>query len=74
MIQGWLGLPADGSSPYPTILHTHGGPEAVAMDSFYPLAQAWIDHGFAFLTVNYHGSTTFGNEFRESICSLPGDG
>ena len=27
-IQGWLGLP-DGQGPFPTILHTHGGPESV---------------------------------------------
>ncbi len=72
MVQGWLGLPDVGIPPYPTILHTHGGPEAVATNSFYPLAQAWLDHGYAFLTVNYHGSTTFGKEFKESIWGQPG--
>ncbi len=30
-------------------------------------AQAWMDHGFAFLTINYRGSTTFGREFQEKI-------
>ncbi len=30
-------------------------------------AQAWMDHGFAFLTINYRGSTTFGREFQEMI-------
>jgi len=72
MIQGWLGLPSVGSPPYPTILHTHGGPEAVATNHYNQLAQAWIDHGYAFLTVNYRGSTTFGKEFRESIWGQPG--
>ncbi len=66
MIQGWLGLP-DGEGPYPTILHTHGGPEAVMTEYYMPDSQAWIDHGFAFLTINYRGSTTFGREFQEKI-------
>ncbi|MFO0699520.1 MAG: prolyl oligopeptidase family serine peptidase [Nitrospira sp.] len=65
-IQGWLGRP-EGPGPFPTILHTHGGPEAVTTEVFGPLSQAWMDHGFAVLTINYRGSTTFGREFREKI-------
>jgi dipeptidyl aminopeptidase/acylaminoacyl peptidase len=65
-IQGWLGVP-DGEGPFATILHTHGGPEAVAMNTFGPTAQAWLDHGFAFLTINYRGSVTFGREFQQQI-------
>ncbi len=65
-IQGWLGVP-DGIGPFPTILHTHGGPEAVATQTFSPEAQAWLDHGFAFLTINYRGSITFGREFQQRI-------
>lgn len=66
MIQGWLGQP-DGTGPFPTILHTHGGPEAVTTKVYGPESQAWMDHGFAFLTINYRGSTTFGREFQEKI-------
>jgi len=66
IIQGWLGLPGS-QGPFPTILHTHGGPESVATELFLPDSQAWIDHGFAFLTINYRGSTTFGREFQEKI-------
>lgn len=66
MIQGWLGLP-DGTGPFPTILHTHGGPEAVITEMYAPGSQGWMDHGFAFLTINYRGSTTFGREFQEKI-------
>lgn len=66
MIQGWLGLP-DGPGPFPTILHTHGGPDAVVTEMYGPGSQAWMDHGFAFLTINYRGSTTFGREFEEKI-------
>lgn len=66
-IQAWLSKPATGSPPYPTILHMHGGPDAVQAEEFLPGAQAWLDNGFAFLTVNYRGSTTFGKEFKEQI-------
>lgn len=65
-IQGWLALP-DGQGPFPTILETHGGPTAVQTEMFSPGSQAWLDAGFAFLTINYHGSTTFGREFEQSI-------
>jgi dipeptidyl aminopeptidase/acylaminoacyl peptidase len=39
----------------------------VATESFSPGSQAWLDHGFAFLTINYRGSTTFGKAFEEQI-------
>jgi hypothetical protein len=45
----------------------HGGPEDVMMDRFSPGAQAWLDHSFAFLTLNYRSSVTFGRAFREQI-------
>jgi dipeptidyl aminopeptidase/acylaminoacyl peptidase len=65
-IQGWLGVP-DGQGPFPTILHTHGGPTSVMTERWMPESQAWIDHGFAFLTINYRGSITFGRTFEEQI-------
>jgi dipeptidyl aminopeptidase/acylaminoacyl peptidase len=65
-IQGWLAVPA-GEGPFPTILETHGGPTAATMEEFSAGAQMWLDHGFAFLTINYRGSTTFGKAFEESI-------
>lgn len=65
-IQGWLAVP-EGKGPFPTIFHTHGGPTAVMADYYSPISQAWLDHGFAFFTINYHGSTTFGKEFEKSI-------
>jgi dipeptidyl aminopeptidase/acylaminoacyl peptidase len=71
-IQGWLVVP-DGEGPFPTILHTHGGPSAVAMTLYAPESQTWVDCGFAFLTINYHGSTTFGRTFERSIDQRLGD-
>ena len=66
IIQAWLALP-EGQEPFPTILHTHGGPTSVMMESFSAQAQAWLDHGFAYLSVNYRGSTTFGKDFQNQI-------
>lgn len=66
VIQAWLGLP-EGEGPFPTILETHGGPTSVTMEAFSPESQVWLDHGFAFLSINYRGSTTFGREFQEQI-------
>ncbi len=65
-VQGWLGRP-DGPGPFPTILEVHGGPHAVVLDEFHAGSQAWIDNGFAYLTLNFRGSTTFGRAFREQI-------
>jgi dipeptidyl aminopeptidase/acylaminoacyl peptidase len=65
-IQGWLALP-DGEGPFPTILHMHGGPHLVMTDEFNPSSQTWLDHGFAYLSINYRGSITFGKAFMEQI-------
>lgn len=66
VIQGWLCLP-DGQGPFPTILDTHGGPTGVQTNGYNAGAQAWVDHGFAFLSINYRGSITFGREFEQKI-------
>jgi dipeptidyl aminopeptidase/acylaminoacyl peptidase len=65
-IQGWLGVPA-GDGPFPAILYAHGGPEDVEQDTYFPAAQAWLDHGYAVLSVNFRGSTTFGRAFQQQI-------
>ena len=64
--QGWLMTP-DGPGPFPTILDIHGGPQGHELDRFDPEAQAWVDRGFAFFTVNYRGSTGFGREYEQAI-------
>lgn len=65
-IQAWLVTP-EGDAPFPTIVHTYGGPSSVMTDSYSPGIQAWVDHGFAVFSINYRGSTTFGAEFQKSI-------
>lgn len=54
------------------ILHVHGGPDLAMIEGFSAKSQAWLDHGFAYLTINYRGSTTFGRQFREQIWGNPG--
>jgi len=71
-IQAWLGVP-EGNGPFPTILETHGGPTWVKSERFDPAAQCWLDAGFAFLSLNYRGSTTFGKAFQEQINGHIGD-
>jgi dipeptidyl aminopeptidase/acylaminoacyl peptidase len=70
-VQGWLGLP-EGAGPFPAVIEAHGGPFEVQGEAFSPGAQAWLDHGFAYLSVNYRGSTTFGRQFERKIYGLPG--
>lgn len=65
-IQCWFATP-DGDGPFPTILDTHGGPTGAQFNIFSPRGQVWLDHGFAFASVNFRGSTTFGKEFEKKI-------
>ena len=65
-IQGWLAVP-EGEGPFPTIIDIHGGPTGAQMQGFTPGGQAWVDHGFAWFSVNYRGSTTFGKAYERAI-------
>ena len=65
-VQAWLGVP-EGDGPFPAIVEMHGGPEFAVTDVFSPISQGWLDHGFAYLTVNYRGSAGFGSAFQEKI-------
>jgi len=65
-IQGWLIRP-EGEGPFPTVVSVHGGPEYHNTDAFDPRRQAFVDHGYAVLLVNYRGSTGYGTAFRQSL-------
>lgn len=71
-IQGWLAVP-EGEGPFPTILNTHGGPTSVQTETFDSLCQSWLDHGFAWFSVNYRGSITFGKDFERAIWGRLGE-
>lgn len=70
-IQAWLALPL-GNPPFPTILQVHGGPASTTKEHFDPNCQAWLDHGFAWMSINYRGSTSFGKGFEHVIHGQPG--
>jgi dipeptidyl aminopeptidase/acylaminoacyl peptidase len=61
-----------GPRPHPTIFQIHGGPTAHNRDDFSPLVQAWVDHGFAVVMVNYRGSTGYGKAWRDALEGNPG--
>ncbi|HEY3217814.1 MAG TPA: alpha/beta fold hydrolase [Candidatus Limnocylindria bacterium] len=63
---------ADDAKPRPTYFFIHGGPEAHDRDSFSPTVQAWVDHGFAVICVNYRGSSGYGKAWRDAIIGRPG--
>lgn len=61
-----------GRGPHPTLFMIHGGPEAADRDSFSPTVQAWVDHGFAVVCLNYRGSSGYGKAWRDAIVGRPG--
>jgi len=65
-IQGWLSIPK-GEGPFPAIIEMHGGPHAVETEAYKPVSQSWVDSGFAYLNINFRGSTSFGRDFQEKI-------
>jgi pimeloyl-ACP methyl ester carboxylesterase len=58
--------------PHATVFRVHGGPEGMDADSFSPAVQAWVDHGFAVVMVNYRGSFGYGKAWREAILANVG--
>lgn len=71
-IQAWLCLP-EAKTHNGLIIHMHGGPTSVTTETYKPDAQTWVEHGFAWMSVNYRGSTTFGREFESSIWGMLGN-
>lgn len=61
-----------GTRPHPTIFQIHGGPTSHDRDAFSPRVQAWVDHGFAVVLLNYRGSTGYGRGWRDAIVGSPG--
>lgn len=58
--------------PRPTVFQVHGGPAGLDGDSFSPRVQAWVDHGFAVVLVNYRGSSGYGKDWEDAIVGQPG--
>jgi acetyl esterase/lipase len=58
--------------PHPTVFQIHGGPSSHDRDAFSPRVQAWVDHGYAVVMVNYRGSTGYGRAWRDALEGNPG--
>ncbi|CUR55737.1 putative Acylaminoacyl-peptidase [metagenome] len=71
LVQLWWARPAGTSRG--TLLEVHGGPNLVTVDGYSPSAQAWLDAGFSYASLNYRGSVTFGRDFREGFWGAGGD-
>lgn len=70
-VQAWLVFPPafDPRKKYPLVHSIHGGPHATSGDSWHFRwnNQLFAAQGYIVACVNYHGSSSFGQEFLESI-------
>jgi len=70
-IEGTLWRPASatgkrGAARVPTVVYPHGGPTWQAYRSWVPFKQLLAREGFAFLDVDFRGSTGYGRDFRNA--------
>jgi dipeptidyl aminopeptidase/acylaminoacyl peptidase len=70
-VEGTLWRPANatgkrGGKRVPTIVYPHGGPTWQAYRSFQPFKLLLAREGFAFLDVDFRGSTGYGRSFRRA--------
>lgn len=66
-VHALLRVPETGTAPFPVVVDVHGGPAWHRSDAFSPYLAAWVDHGFAVVSVNYRGSTGYGAAWRDAI-------
>ena len=57
----------EGRGKPPLIVHIHGGPTSQVKNGFNPRAQYFATRGYAFLEVNYRGSTGYGRSYRNKL-------
>jgi dipeptidyl aminopeptidase/acylaminoacyl peptidase len=70
-VEGTLWRPPDatgrrGAQRVPAVLYPHGGPTWQAYRAFAPFKQLLVREGFAFLDVDFRGSTGYGRDFRRA--------
>jgi dipeptidyl aminopeptidase/acylaminoacyl peptidase len=71
-VHALLRRPTIGTAPYPTVFEIHGGPEWHDADAFAGYASAYVDQGYAVVSVNYRGSTGYGATWRDAISARIG--
>jgi dipeptidyl aminopeptidase/acylaminoacyl peptidase len=55
-----------GGRSVPTIIHVHGGPTWQAFRDWVPFRELLVSEGFAYLSVDFRGSTGYGRAFRHA--------
>ena len=65
-IPGLLYRPVNSGAgtPVPVVVHPHGGPTAAHIEDWDGRLQYFLDKGYAWLHVNFRGSTGYGREFE----------
>jgi dipeptidyl aminopeptidase/acylaminoacyl peptidase len=51
----------------PLIVNCHGGPTGATTTTLKPGVQFWTSRGFAYLDLNYTGSTGYGRRYRDAL-------
>ena len=51
-------------TPVPVVVHPHGGPTAAHIEDWDGRLQYFLDKGYAWLHVNFRGSTGYGRDFE----------
>ncbi|HEY4946137.1 MAG TPA: prolyl oligopeptidase family serine peptidase [Candidatus Limnocylindrales bacterium] len=55
-----------GGRTVPTIIHVHGGPTWQAFRDWVPFRDLLVQEGFAYLSVDFRGSTGYGRAYRHA--------
>jgi dipeptidyl aminopeptidase/acylaminoacyl peptidase len=73
-VHGWLYRPGGASAerPAPAIVYPHGGPTSHSGDEWDGVAQFFLDKGYAWFSINFRGSTTYGRDFERANHSVWG--
>lgn len=70
-VQGYVVKPADyrPGRKYPVAFIVHGGPQGAMTNDFHYRwnPQTYAGQGFAVVTINFHGSTGYGQQFTDTI-------
>jgi dipeptidyl aminopeptidase/acylaminoacyl peptidase len=67
-IPGFLMRPANASAaaPVAAVVYPHGGPTSFYGDEWDGFAQFFVDKGYAWLAINFRGSTGYGRDFERA--------
>lgn len=66
-VEGWFLQPTEGSKPHPTVLNIHGGPFAGHGQMFSLDNYSFAAAGLGVLSINFRGSSGYGEEFSQPL-------